>query len=314
MFKSFFPKERFMRRGLFILAAAVALLAVPVAYALLAQHGVKTTRAYEQLPAAATDGTTEYFAWTQNSRAKPNHFDAFLTRTGDSRVKLNAKGEAFVGGIDPPAVAYQQIVNGNSNLKLYDADTQTRSDPPAGVNTSEWEWEPSISGDWLLFGRQTNSTQFVILHSLTTPTEVVLDQGPRFRHAGQVNGDFAVWTRCTRTTCNVLRREITPATDTVLSKPSTKYQYGAGVTSTGIVYVARSGPKCGADVKIVRYFGATDPVGGTIVADLGTNGRDFWSAYARDNADGSVDVFYDRYLCNNNTSDIYSVHDPHPGP
>jgi len=302
-----------MRRGLFLVAVVAALLAVPTAFAVLSQHGVKTSGRYEELPAAETDGTTQYFAWTQNSRSHRNHFDAFLTRTGDSRVKLNVKGEAFIGGIDPPTIAYQQVANGQSNLKLYNADTQMRSNPPAGVNTADWEWEPSISGDWLFFARQTSSTQFVILHSLTTPTEVILDQGPRFRHAGQVNGDFAAWTRCTKTTCNVVRRQISAVSDTVLQKPSTKYQYGGAVTSTGIVYVARSGPKCGADVKVVRYFGATDPAGGTIVADLGPNGRDFWSAYARDNDDGSVDVFYDRYLCGKTSSDIYRLHGPHPG-
>ncbi len=307
-----------MRGGLLVVAVVAALVAVPAAYARLSQHGVKTSRLYEQLPASETDGTTQYFAWSQNSRAHRNHFDGFLTRTGDPRVKLNARGQGFIGGIDPPMVAYQQVANGQSNLsnlKLYNADTQMRSNRPAGVNTGDWEWEPSISGDWLLFGRQTSTTQFVILHSLTTPTEVILDHGPRFRHAGQVNGDFAAWTRCTRTTCNVVRRQIsTVVTDTVLAKPSTKYQYGGAVTATGIVYAARSGPKCGADVKVVRYFGATDPPGGTIVADLGAKGRDFWSAYARDNDDGSVDVFYDRYLCGKSTSDIYRVHDPQPGP
>lgn len=303
-----------MRRGLFIVVIATALVAVPGANALLSQLGVKTTGLYEQVPAAAEDGSTQYFAWSQNSRAHRNHFDAFLTRTGDSRVKLNAKGEGYVGGIDPPVVAYQQVVNGQSNLKLYNADTQTRTGPPAGVNTLDWEWEPSISGDWLLFGRQTSSSQFIILRSLTTPTEAILDQGSRFRHPGQVNADYAVWTRCNRTTCNVVRRQISTVSDTFLSKPSTKYQYGGAVTSTGIVYVARSGPKCGADVKIVRYFGAGDPAGGTIVADLGANGRDFWSAYAKDNADGSVDVFYDRYICGRSTSDIYRINDPHPGP
>ena len=222
-----------MRRGLFIVAVVAALVVVPAAYALLSQHGVKTSGLYEQLPAAETDGTTQYFAWTQNSRSHRNHFDAFLTRTGDPRVKLNATGEGFIGGIDPPNVVYQQVRNGQSNLKLYNADTQTRTDPPAGVNTADWEWEPSISGDWLFFARQTNTTQFVILHSLTTPTEVILDQGRRFRHAGQVNGDFAAWTRCTKTTCNVVRRQISTVSDTVLQKPSTKYQYGGAVTSTG---------------------------------------------------------------------------------
>ena len=91
-----------MHRGLLIVAAVAALVVVPAAYALLSQHGVKTTGLYEQLPAAATDGTTQYFAWTQNSRSHRNHFDAFLTRTGDPRAKLNAKGEGFIGGIDAP--------------------------------------------------------------------------------------------------------------------------------------------------------------------------------------------------------------------
>jgi hypothetical protein len=303
-----------MRWALLVLTSAAALLAIPAASAAPAQEGVKTTGLFERHPAAATDGITEYFAWSQNSRAHRNHFDAFLTRTGDSRVKLNARGQGSVGGIDPPLVAYQQVTNAGSDLKLYNADTQTRGNPPAGVNTPDWEWEPSISGDWLLFARQTSTHQFVILHSLTSATEIVLDHGQRFRHAGQVNGDFAVWTRCTRATCNAVRRQISTVADAVLPKPSRKYQYGAAVTSNGIVYVGRSGQKCGADVKIVRYFGATDPPDGTIVADLGPKGRDFWSAYARDNADGSVEVFYDRYLCGRRTSDIYRVHDPHPGP
>jgi len=39
-----------------------------------------------------------------------------------------------------------------------------------------------------------------------------------------------------------------------------------------------------------------------------------WSGYARENADGSVDVFYDRYGCRSNVGDIYRVRDPAPGP
>ena len=66
-----------------IITAVAALVVVPAAYALLSQHGVKTSGFYEQLPAAETDGTTQYLAWTQNSRSHRSHFDAFLTRTGD---------------------------------------------------------------------------------------------------------------------------------------------------------------------------------------------------------------------------------------
>jgi hypothetical protein len=126
-----------------------------------------------------------------------------------------------------------------------------------------------------------------------------------------VNGDYAVWTRCDGA-CEVVRREITAAADTVLPEPATTtYQYGAAVTSTGVVYVARSGRGCGSGVRIVRYFGPSDPATGTVIASLGT-GRDLWSAYARENSDGSVDVFYDRYGCRSNVGDIYRIRDQAP--
>jgi hypothetical protein len=304
-----------MRRGLLIGAVTIALSVVPLAYALLTQHGVKTTRLYERYPAAASDGGINYFAWSQNSKAHPSHSDAYLKRGSQPRVKLNASGIGFLGGIDPPMVAYQQVVRGNSNIKFYNADTQTRSNPPAGVNTAEWEWEPSISGDWLLYGRlsTSSSNQRVILRSLLSGTETILDQSFSFREPGQVNGDYAVWIRCDAS-CDVLRRQLSTETDTVLQEPSaTTYQYGAGVTSTGIVYTARSGKACG-NAKIVRYFGVSDPAGGTVVADL-PNNQDIDNGYVRENADGSVDFFYNRYLCNDDSvADIYRVRDPHPGP
>jgi hypothetical protein len=305
-----------MRKGLLVSVGLGALVTAPVAYALLAQQPVKTTRLYEQLPAAQTSSAVRYFAWTQNSVAHPWRNNAFLKRGAEARVKLNTVGHGYLGGIDAPLVVYQQVYRGQSNLKIYNADTHARSNPPAGVNTSDWEWEPSISGDWLLYGRQDNqtNTQWVYLRSLSSMTEVKLDEGLAFRQAGQVSGDYAVWTRCDGA-CGVVRREITAAVDTVLPKPAaTTYQYAAAVTSAGVVYVARSGRGCGSGgVKIVRYFGPSDPATGTVIASLGT-GRDMWSAYVRENADGSVDVFYDRYGCRSNVRDIYRVRDPAPGP
>jgi hypothetical protein len=50
-----------MRRALLIGAVVVALSVVPLAYALLTQHGVKTTRLYKRYPAAASEGGTNYF-------------------------------------------------------------------------------------------------------------------------------------------------------------------------------------------------------------------------------------------------------------
>jgi hypothetical protein len=65
-------------------------------------------------------------------------------------------------------------------------------------------------------------------------------------------------------------------------------------------------------VKIVRY-GSGDPVNGTVVADL-SSGRDIYRSFVRENADGSVDLFYDRVRCSTGRWDVYKLTDPPPGP
>ena len=185
------------------------------------------------------------------------------------------------------------------------------------MNTPRWEWEPSVSGDWILFGRENfkTNTYAIVLHNMSTSETRTLDSGLGPRTPGQANGDYAVWTRCDGS-CDVVLEQISAGSgsDVVLEKPAvTTYQYGPSVTSTGVVYLARSGRDCGSNVRIVR-FGPSDPAEGTVVAALGS-GRDMFGTYARENADGSVDVFYDRLSCTNlKVADIYRIHDPPPGP
>ena len=85
------------------------------------------------------------------------------------------------------------------------------------------------------------------------------------------------------------------------------------MTSTGVVYLARSGPKCGSNMKIVRYFTPSDPARGTVVAASPT-GLDTFFFFARENGDGSTDVFHDWYSCSTGRWDVYKVTDPPPGP
>ena len=68
-------------------------------------------------------------------------------------------------------------------------------------------------------------------------------------------------------------------------------------------------------MKIVRFFAPGDPATGTVLASL-ARGKDTFGfySYARDNADGSVDLFYDRAHCRTGKTDIYKVTDPAPGP
>jgi hypothetical protein len=65
-------------------------------------------------------------------------------------------------------------------------------------------------------------------------------------------------------------------------------------------------------VRIVRYRPG-DPATGTAAASL-PSGRDVFFSYARENSDGSVDVFHDRVNCRTGRLDVYKIHDPPPGP
>src|ERR687892_1014137 len=100
---------------------------------------VLTTRAGERMVAA----TPGYLTWAQNTRARPGHFDVFAKMTGGSRFKVNAAGtEGALGGIDGTTLAYQEyeFKRGLSDIKLFDLETLTKTDPPTGVNTTNWEY------------------------------------------------------------------------------------------------------------------------------------------------------------------------------
>lgn len=298
--------------------ALAALFFVPAAPAILAEQPVRTGVVIEVNPAAGRDADgVEYLAWAQNSTAAPRRFNAFIQRGTDPRIKLNTVGNGWTGGIDYPRVVYQQLYGGQSNLKLYNLETGMRSNPPAAVNSLKWEWHPTMSGDWILFSRDDNATptQRVVLFNTATLASTLLDVVTRDTHflvADQVNGNFAVWTKCAPV-CNVFKRNIAAGTTVRLPKPATsppRDQYAAGVTSTGTVYAARGGRTCGAFVRIVR-FGPADPAMGTIVAAL-PSGRDMFFSFARENPDGSTDVFYDRVPCGTSRWDIYKIGDPAP--
>lgn len=316
-----------MKRGLVVLAILAGLVAVPVAYALLTETPVLTSRKNERNPAADLDGSSnEVLAFTRSRSGYPNRYDAYVRVEGNAAVKLNTAGQGWTGGIDYPVVAYQQVSGGRSDIYLYDISGPSRM--AAETNTSRWEWHPSIDGNmtdyWILFGRDNNSspTQRVMLlhHTPTIHDERELAIVTKARHylqADQVNGNWATYTRC-RPVCNVVRYDITAQTRMTLGKPvrtRPRHQYAGAVTSTGAVYLVRSGPNCGEKVKIVRYDAAHgDPALGTVVAAL-PSGFDIVFAFARENAlDGSVDVFYDRVKCTTGRFDIYKVTDPPLGP
>jgi hypothetical protein len=200
-------------------------------------------------------------------------------------------------------------------VKLFDLVAKTASDPPVGVNTKQWEYWPSLDGDWLLFGRLylRSGDREVILFNVATGESQTLAHTVGWNRnlgPGQVSGTFAVWEKAvskhdTLVSDDVVVYDIASGTRTQIPNPNHRAQYSPSVTSTGTVYYVRSGWGCGVSVKLMSY-----PVGGsatTVV--LLPDGVDVYSTYVVERPDGSTSVFYDPGECGGD-SDIYEVNLP----
>jgi hypothetical protein len=282
----------------------------------------------ERNPAADHNGTTEVWALTRSRSGNPNKYDAYVKEDAGPFVKLNATGQGWTGGIDYPFVAYQQISGGQSDLYFYNISTTGRT-PAYDANSPRWEWHPTFQGtqnDYeMLFNRDAlnSPTQRVIYlrHRDSPPIHdprilATVTRATQFLQSDQIKGEWVTYTRCAPN-CNVRLYNIATQVTTTMPKPVTttpRQQYAGAVTSTGAVYLVRSGPKCGQQVRIVRYDPArSDPQLGTIRALL-PQGYDIAISHARENPNGSVDVFYDRVNCSTGKFNIIKVTDPPPGP
>jgi Tol biopolymer transport system component len=209
---------------------------------------------------------------------------------------------------------YQRVYKGQSDLRLYDFMAHTYSTVPAGWNTAVWEWSPTISGPWVLFGRRNFAIhkQWTILGNLTTGQGIVLgSEGSSGQEIpGQVNGNYAVFTQCSSGACNVYLHDITAGTTTQI--PHTlggSFQYAPSVASTGTTYLVHSGNACGQTVELVKV-----PLAGTETAiTQPASGHDVDSTYV-DDSSSPTNVLYSRGVCNASgfvvKNDIYKVVDP----
>lgn len=275
----------------------------------LALVAVRATTAQERGPSADPD----HFSWSQYPRFGSAFVSLFLQETGGPRVRVNRlRTHGWGGGFAGDSFVYQEVSGRQSNLQLYDVVTGLRSAPPPGVNTLAWEWAPTMTAAHLLFGRVliNQGIDRVLLRDLGTGSTLMLDQ-IRFRNGfvwlGQVSGNYAAWQRCVNRTrrCNVLVRDITAGTTTMIPNPG-RQQYSPSVTSDGTVYFIRSGRGCGNTVQVVRR-----PLGGPskVIAAVGA-GRDVQTTFALQRADGTTTVYFDRVRCATGAWNVFAVVDP----
>ncbi|MGH2765418.1 MAG: hypothetical protein ACRDKA_05845, partial [Actinomycetota bacterium] len=98
-----------------ILGAILVLMAS--AGAVAAQEiPVLTTAAGEFQPARGPN----HFAWEQNTKARPRHYDVFVQPDGGSPIKVNGgRSNGAMGGIDGDLLVYQEFRKRKSDLYFF---------------------------------------------------------------------------------------------------------------------------------------------------------------------------------------------------
>jgi len=256
-----------------------------------------------------------FIAWQQNSRRSPGHYDLFARPLGGGGgFKVNAAGtNGANGGIDGDVLLYQEFGKGKSDLKFFDLGNRTRRSPPRGVNTAQWEYWPSMSGDHLLFGRLNDEgLRRIILFDASSrdATSLAKVKGSgRFLAPGQVNGDYAVWSKCaTKRRCNVVLYRISDGTQTTIPNSGGR-DHAPSVTPDGVVYFARSGGGCGSGTKLLRFL----PGGPATILWRLPSGDDVGTTRAFLDAGGETHVLYDHFACGQATeSDVWEIAEEAP--
>jgi hypothetical protein len=269
-----------------------------------------------------------YFAWRQSSPKNPNRSDVFVKGpNGDVRRVNRAGTRGALGGISGDTLVYQEFTagdslgyhpKGRSTIRFYNLRTGARS-TPRHLDTGRWPYLPSLSGDWLMFGRvaRGHGPRALVLHNLRTNRERVIRRVDHndYLQPGQINGNYAVWVlwkpyppRDFVSTVAVYEIDSRMSQGFHGSRP---YQWAPSVARDGTVYLENSGYGCGSHVHIIRFTKAPgDPYydDGTTVLRF-PKGVDLSATYAT-GVDGFREVLHDRFRCSRTAADdVYSFGD-----
>jgi Divergent InlB B-repeat domain len=295
-----------------VLLVGVMLAALPgvPADAQVAQIAVRTTKKGEFQPAR----TTGALAWEQNTRRHPNHYDVMVQPDGGSPQRVNRRRfSAAMGDFTGNGLIYQEYRGkpatrkGRSDIWFYNTNSRNRS-RMGKVNSRHWEYWPSTSGSWLLFGRTTrNDAGRLYLYNLDTGIRRLLDKtkpGDSSIGPGQVNANFAVWSKCTKR-CQVYLYDIAARDRRKIQNRGTN-QRAPSVTAGGTVYFSRGGAGCGQSVELVR----ARPDGSQDVLVNLQSVLDIRDTYVYTEPNGTVEVYYERNGCGKPAaSDLYKIRD-----
>ena len=220
-----------------------------------------------------------------------------------ARVRFSKSGQTYLSqGLDGNRAVLQHLRFANhalgSNLELWQLAPKKQIKLPGGINTKSWEWGGSLSGDWLLFQRgefDARSKSVRLINLKTRQARVLITAKGRTTglEPGDLNGDFATYTRCTKR-CRTYRYQLSTRQTKSLRPPSGTSDYAPAVLADGTLYFVRSRSGCGKGVQVMRLDpGKTTPVRVSTVL----SGHDVQKLDATLYG-GTRIVVYERYSCN----------------
>ena len=296
------------RRALPMLVALLLTTLAPTATALVDPVPVKATSAREIFPAAGADADHTYFAWTRADA--DGSYRAVLSIDDVGRIRMDAgvAQDVFSGSVSDGGVVLQVVRAQDSDLMRYDIATGSTARISDRTSDGRWQWRPTASGPWLLFGENRSdddrSPWRVILMNTVTGEVRVLDRSAsrcRCISPGQVNGDFAVWTKGAKG--DVFRYRISTGVTREIPDPQHLDQSAPSVSTDGTVFYVQASLACGTSVALVR----SDPDGTVTQLFQMAPNREPLETSAFDEGDGTVTLYFDRYVCDTGASDILKI-------
>jgi hypothetical protein len=262
----------------------------------------------------AADETTPTIApgWLAWSRDNGKRYVVRVRRDGGT-FSIPSPYDAFPGSVILRGPRANQVVfwefahRGNGRIRFYDIATGDVRAAPKGVNTTKSEELASASGDYLLFARgpvgTANDTRVILYRFSTHRFRTIASSTQPVLTADDVTGDFAVYTRCAATTCDVIRYRISTGRRVVMPHaPEGRANYFGAVLGNGTVYYAQgSFIQCGGAVDLERRRNGHV----TSIATL-ANGTDASSLDVARIADRPV-VAFQRIVCATGKGGIYRV-------
>jgi hypothetical protein len=271
---------------------------------------VKDTPAYEWGSAAGGG----WLAWSQGPHRRGDH-DLYVKRAGHPTdvVELGAfqeVGNIETGGSHDNILVYAfEPATGDTDIRFYDLDTGSVSAPPAGVNGPKDDDYPSISGNFLLFGRGPVSGFFskkVLIYDFTTTNIQTIVSAPSGSTVtpDSIRGDFLTYDVCPSTgRCNVFRKQISTGAKIKMPNPR-RATYWSSVLEDGTVYYVQGSPtSCGVNTRIMRRA----PGGAVTRLFQFPNGIEIGDLDAVETLSGPV-VYFTRINClKDNTAGIWKI-------